>query len=115
MVVIENTPPAPATYDVVIVVESSANVGAYFDTLKASYILPAIEHFNGGPPEAVDYGCNYSCSLFSLVTYSADDHPPGLAASCTAPTTSAQEFIHRLDKIEYVSLFPHQLKIMIDL
>ena len=34
--------PSPV-YDVVVVVESSANVGAYFDTLKTSYILPALE------------------------------------------------------------------------
>ncbi|ELU05747.1 hypothetical protein CAPTEDRAFT_200045 [Capitella teleta] len=101
MVVIENNAPTPTTYDVVFVVESSANVGAYFETLKSSYILPAIEHFNGGPPEAVDYGCNYSCSLYTLVTYCADDHAPGLAASCSSPTTSAQEFIQRLDNIEF--------------
>jgi len=40
MVVFEGT----AVSDVVFVVEGTANVGAYFDGLKTSYILPTLEY-----------------------------------------------------------------------
>jgi len=40
MVVYDGT----AVSDVVFIVEGTANVGAYFDNLKTSYILPTLEY-----------------------------------------------------------------------
>lgn len=40
MVVYEGAPVS----DVVFVVEGTANVGAYFDSLKTAYILPTLEY-----------------------------------------------------------------------
>ena len=40
MVVFEGT----TVSDVVFIVEGTANVGAYFDGLKTSYILPTLEY-----------------------------------------------------------------------
>uniref|UniRef100_A0A3Q0R729 Mediator complex subunit 25 n=1 Tax=Amphilophus citrinellus TaxID=61819 RepID=A0A3Q0R729_AMPCI len=40
--------------DVVFVIEGTANLGPYFESLRKNYILPAIEYFNGGgqaPPQ----------------------------------------------------------------
>jgi hypothetical protein len=39
MVILEN----PPVYNVVFVVEGTANVGAYFESLKTTYILPSLE------------------------------------------------------------------------
>jgi Mediator complex subunit 25 von Willebrand factor type A len=39
MVILEN----PPVYNVVFIVEGTANVGAYFDSLKGAYILPTLE------------------------------------------------------------------------
>ncbi|CAM4618605.1 unnamed protein product [Lepidochelys kempii] len=36
--------------DVVFVIEGTANLGPYFESLRKHYLLPAIEYFNGGPP-----------------------------------------------------------------
>jgi len=33
-----------AVSDVVFIVEGTANVGAYFDSLKTAYILPTLEY-----------------------------------------------------------------------
>ena len=35
--------PVHNVYDVVFVIEGTANLGGYFDSIKASYILPALE------------------------------------------------------------------------
>ena len=40
MVVYDGT----AVSDVVFIVEGTANVGAYFDSLKTAYILPTLEY-----------------------------------------------------------------------
>uniref|UniRef100_A0A3Q0RD43 Mediator complex subunit 25 n=1 Tax=Amphilophus citrinellus TaxID=61819 RepID=A0A3Q0RD43_AMPCI len=42
--------------DVVFVIEGTANLGPYFESLRKNYILPAIEYFNGGPPAETDFG-----------------------------------------------------------
>ena len=39
MVILEN----PPVYNIIFIVEGTANVGAYFDHLKSAYILPALE------------------------------------------------------------------------
>ena len=50
------TNPTPIYY-VVFVVEAVVALCGYFDLIKTNYILPTLEHFNGGPPSEIDYGC----------------------------------------------------------
>lgn len=42
MVIAADTP-IPPVYDVVFVVEKTANLAAYLETLKSSYIVPTLE------------------------------------------------------------------------
>uniref|UniRef100_A0A8C3UZZ6 Mediator of RNA polymerase II transcription subunit 25 von Willebrand factor type A domain-containing protein n=1 Tax=Catharus ustulatus TaxID=91951 RepID=A0A8C3UZZ6_CATUS len=58
MVVSALEPPAPPAMvaDVVFVIEGTANLGPYFESLRKHYLLPAIEYFNGGPPQAPQSG-----------------------------------------------------------
>lgn len=51
----------PVTVDFVLVVESTANMVSHWESLKKSYICPAIQYFNGRQPSAVDYIGNVSC------------------------------------------------------
>uniref|UniRef100_A0A3B5MKT3 Mediator of RNA polymerase II transcription subunit 25 von Willebrand factor type A domain-containing protein n=1 Tax=Xiphophorus couchianus TaxID=32473 RepID=A0A3B5MKT3_9TELE len=52
-----STKPGPNhVADVVFVIEGTANLGPYFESLRKNYILPAIEYFNGGPPAETDFG-----------------------------------------------------------
>uniref|UniRef100_A0A8C9T784 Mediator of RNA polymerase II transcription subunit 25 n=1 Tax=Scleropages formosus TaxID=113540 RepID=A0A8C9T784_SCLFO len=46
--------------DVVFVIEGTANLGPYFESMRKHYILPAIEYFNGGPPAETDFGGDVS-------------------------------------------------------
>ncbi|XP_050411103.1 mediator of RNA polymerase II transcription subunit 25 isoform X2 [Patella vulgata] len=89
-------------YDVVFVVEDTANLAAYMETLKANYILPTLKYFNGGPPDSIDYGHDFSCSLYVLVTYNSGDSMSSLSANCTRPTTSIHEFTTWLDGTEFL-------------
>ncbi|XP_013382575.1 mediator of RNA polymerase II transcription subunit 25 isoform X3 [Lingula anatina] len=88
--------------DVVLVVEATANLGAYFDDLLKSYVLPTLEHFDGGPPSEIDYGFDYNCTLYSLVMFGAADCGPDPAARCRAPTTSTSELLSWIDGVQFV-------------
>jgi len=90
-------------YDVVFVVEGTANVGAYFDNLKSLYVVPTIEYFNGGQCEEIDYGCTANCTLYSLVTFHGSDRAPGSLSTCQEPMTSAFQFLQSLDRIDFSS------------
>jgi len=89
-------------YDVVFIVEGTASLGGYFDSLKSSYLTPTLEHFNGGPPEEIDYGCDYSCSLYSLVVYKAADCAPEPTVTIVPPTTSTHNFTETLNNISFL-------------
>jgi mediator of RNA polymerase II transcription subunit 25 len=92
-------------YNVVFIIEGSANVGAYFDNLKSSYIQPTLEYFNGGPPEEVDYGCVSNCTLYTLVTYYGSDRTPGQLSACLEPTTSIYQLLQSMEHIDFASGF----------
>ena len=89
-------------YDVVFVVEGTASLGGYFESLKSSYIDPMLEFFNGGPADEVDYGCDYSCSLYSLVVYRAADCAPEPAVIVVPPTTSIYQFRNAINNISFL-------------
>ncbi|XP_053384531.1 mediator of RNA polymerase II transcription subunit 25-like isoform X2 [Mercenaria mercenaria] len=97
MVALDKTPS-----DVVFVVEGTANLGAYIEDLKTNYILPTLEKFNGGPPDPIDYGDDYSCTLYNLVTFFSADIAPDSATRCSDLTTSTHQFLTWLDHVQFI-------------
>ncbi|XP_048473415.1 mediator of RNA polymerase II transcription subunit 25 isoform X3 [Rhincodon typus] len=88
--------------DVVFVIEGTANLGPYFESLRKHYILPAIEYFNGGPPAETDFGGDYGGTQYSLVVFNTVDCAPESYVQCHAPTSSAYEFVTWLDSIQFM-------------
>ncbi|KAH0626696.1 hypothetical protein JD844_001807 [Phrynosoma platyrhinos] len=88
--------------DVVFVIEGTANLGPYFESLRKNYLLPAIEYFNGGPPAETDFGGDYGGTQYSLVVFNTVDCAPESYVQCHAPTSSAYEFVTWLDSIQFV-------------
>eukprot|EP00079_Xenopus_tropicalis_P036946 XP_017950717.1 PREDICTED: mediator of RNA polymerase II transcription subunit 25 isoform X6 [Xenopus tropicalis] len=88
--------------DVVFVIEGTANLGPYFESLRKHYLLPAIEYFNGGPPAETDFGGDYGGTQYSLVVFNTVDCAPESYVQCHAPTSSAYEFVQWLDSIRFM-------------
>uniref|UniRef100_H3B103 Mediator of RNA polymerase II transcription subunit 25 n=1 Tax=Latimeria chalumnae TaxID=7897 RepID=H3B103_LATCH len=88
--------------DVVFVIEGTANLGPYFESLRKHYLLPAIEYFNGGPPAETDFGGDYGGTQYSLVVFNTVDCAPESYVQCHAPTSSAFEFVTWLDSIQFM-------------
>ncbi|XP_043915296.1 mediator of RNA polymerase II transcription subunit 25 isoform X2 [Protopterus annectens] len=88
--------------DVVFVIEGTANLGPYFESLREHYLLPAIEYFNGGPPAETDFGGDYGGTQYSLVVFNTVDCAPESYVQCHAPTSSAFEFVTWLDSIQFM-------------
>ncbi|KAL0197820.1 hypothetical protein M9458_006360, partial [Cirrhinus mrigala] len=85
--------------DVVFVIEGTANLGPYFESLRKNYILPTIEYFNGGPPAETDFGGDYGGTQYGLVVFNTVDCAPESYVQCHAPTSSAFEFVSWIDSI----------------
>uniref|UniRef100_A0AAY4DIY2 Mediator of RNA polymerase II transcription subunit 25 n=1 Tax=Denticeps clupeoides TaxID=299321 RepID=A0AAY4DIY2_9TELE len=88
--------------DVVFVIEGTANLGPYFESLRKNYILPAIEYFNGGPPAETDFGGDYGGTQYGLVVFNTVDCAPESYVQCYAPTSSAFEFVSWIDSIQFM-------------
>ncbi|KAK6466737.1 mediator of RNA polymerase II mRNAion subunit 25 isoform X1 [Huso huso] len=100
-----DTPTQPGTNlvaDVVFVIEGTANLGPYFESLRKHYILPAIEYFNGGPPAETDFGGDYGGTQYSLVVFNTVDCAPESYVQCHAPTSSAFEFVTWIDSMQFM-------------
>ncbi|KAI1884703.1 hypothetical protein AGOR_G00229150 [Albula goreensis] len=95
-------PGANQVADVVFVIEGTANLGPYFESLRKHYILPAIEYFNGGPPAETDFGGDYGGTQYSLVVFNTVDCAPESYVQCHAPTSSAFEFVTWIDSIQFM-------------
>ncbi|XP_071657272.1 mediator of RNA polymerase II transcription subunit 25 isoform X2 [Patagioenas fasciata] len=95
-------PPGAMVADVVFVIEGTANLGPYFESLRKHYLLPAIEYFNGGPPAETDFGGDFGGTQYSLVVFNTVDCAPESYVQCHAPTSSAYEFLTWLDSIQFV-------------
>nr|XP_020649649.1 mediator of RNA polymerase II transcription subunit 25 isoform X3 [Pogona vitticeps] len=96
------TQPMGMVADVVFLIEGTANLGPYFESLRKHYLLPAIEYFNGGPPAETDFGGDYGGTQYSLVVFNTVDCAPESYVQCYAPTSSAYEFVTWLDSIQFV-------------
>ncbi|XP_061568279.1 mediator of RNA polymerase II transcription subunit 25 isoform X2 [Cololabis saira] len=88
--------------DVVFVIEGTANLGPYFESLRKNYILPAIEYFNGGPPAETDFGGDYGGTQYGLVVFNTVDCAPESYVQCHAPTSSAFDFVSWIDSIQFM-------------
>ncbi|XP_073683017.1 mediator of RNA polymerase II transcription subunit 25 isoform X4 [Garra rufa] len=88
--------------DVVFVIEGTANLGPYFESLQKNYILPTIEYFNGGPPAETDFGGDYGGTQYGLVVFNTVDCAPESYVQCHAPTSSAFEFVSWIDSIQFM-------------
>ncbi|KAK7938764.1 hypothetical protein WMY93_002090 [Mugilogobius chulae] len=88
--------------DVVFVIEGTANLGPYFESLMKNYILPAIEYFNGGPPAETDFGGDYGGTQYGLVVFNTVDCAPESYVQCHAPTSSAFEFVSWINSIQFM-------------
>uniref|UniRef100_A0A8C2D540 Mediator of RNA polymerase II transcription subunit 25 n=1 Tax=Cyprinus carpio TaxID=7962 RepID=A0A8C2D540_CYPCA len=88
--------------DVVFVIEGTANLGPYFESLRNNYILPTIEYFNGGPPAETDFGGDYGGTQYGLVVFNTVDCAPESYVQCHAPTSSAFEFVSWIDSIQFM-------------
>uniref|UniRef100_H3C6C5 Mediator of RNA polymerase II transcription subunit 25 n=1 Tax=Tetraodon nigroviridis TaxID=99883 RepID=H3C6C5_TETNG len=89
-----NQPPSRETYqgaDGVGVIEGTANLGPYFESLRKNYILPAIEYGNGGPPAETEFGGDGRGGAYGLVVFNTVDCAPESYVQCHAPTSSAGE------------------------
>ncbi|XP_072299899.1 mediator of RNA polymerase II transcription subunit 25 [Eucyclogobius newberryi] len=88
--------------DVVFVIEGTANLGPYFESLMKNYVLPAIEYFNGGPPAETDFGGDYGGTQYGLVVFNTVDCAPESYVQCHAPTSSAFEFVSWINSIQFM-------------
>ena len=67
----------PPIHDVVLVMEDTAAAGPFIRELKHNYILPTLEHFNGGPlSNDVPWAALKCASSYSLVLFRASDCIP---------------------------------------
>ncbi|XP_027205076.2 uncharacterized protein LOC113798707 [Dermatophagoides pteronyssinus] len=96
--------------DVVFVIEATAHISPYVESLKTNYIIPTIEYFNGinggcNDDRFGDFGghLNYSSStIYGLVTFMSMDCRPDSASFCYAPTSNSNTFLQYLEKIQFI-------------
>lgn len=89
--------------DLVFVIEGTANMGAYLGELKANYIVPTLECFNGGPAEDKECGSELTSTLYALIVFMAADAAPEPSVTCgAAPTTSISKFLSWLDRVPFL-------------
>ena len=61
--------------------------------MKTNYLLPALEHFNGGPAQEVEFASLSCSSSFSLVPFRASDCMPDPPARLIGPFTSIRKVL----------------------
>ncbi|CAL1263811.1 unnamed protein product [Larinioides sclopetarius] len=88
--------------DVVFVIEGTANMSPYIESLKSNYILPTLEYFNGSPADDRDCGSDTNCTMYALVVFLAADCAPETSSTCFAPTASTHKFLSFLDKVKFI-------------
>ena len=98
--VILSTVPEPPLVDVVLLVEDTALGGLHLQELKTQYIIPALEHFNGGPASDLDFASLKCSSSFSVVPFYASDCLPLPPSKIVGPFTSTKKVLNVLDKLE---------------
>ena len=92
----------PPLVDVVLLIEDTAYSGLHLPELKTNYIIPALEHFNGGPASDLDFASLKCSSSFSLVPFYASDCLPDPPSKIIGPFTSIKKVLNILDKLKFV-------------
>ena len=88
--------------DVVFLVEGTSSCGAYMNELKANYIGPTVEYFNGGPVlEDRDCGSETFATLYSLVVYHSADRLPASLVDVYGPFRNPHKFLQLVEKLDY--------------
>ncbi|XP_064480426.1 mediator of RNA polymerase II transcription subunit 25-like isoform X12 [Ornithodoros turicata] len=88
--------------DVVFVVEGTANLSPYVESLKSNYIVPTLEYFNGGPVDDRDCGYDSNSTTYALVVFMAADCGMEPAATCNAPTTNVAKLLSWFDRVSFI-------------
>ena len=106
----------PPINDVIYVVEDSVNLSAFFDDLLSTYLVKALEHFNGGSHTSVERAwASIECSTtFTLVLVKSTDFRPDLITTFRGPFTSAKRFFNALENISFVGKKSQNLQIGYD-
>ena len=100
--VVLNTVQEPPIVDVVLLIEDTALGGFGFSEIKNNYIVPTLEHFNGGPASSdLDFASLSCSSSFSVVPFHASDCLPLPPSSIIGPYTSVKRIISVLDKLPF--------------
>ena len=98
MVVLTSDPPI---VDVVLLIEDTA-LGSYnLPEIKSNYIIPTLEHFNGGPASDLDFASLKCSSSFSVVPFYASDCLPLPPSKILGPFTSIKKVMSAFDKLQF--------------
>jgi len=100
MVVLANNADPPIV-DVVLVIEDTALGSTGMADLKTHYILPTLEHFNGGPPSELEFASLECSSSFTVVPFYASDCLPAPPSKILGPFTSIRKAITVFDKLKF--------------
>ena len=88
--------------DIVFLVEGTSSCGAYLNEIKANYVVPTVEYFNGGAVgEDKDCGSESFATLYSLVVYHSSDAQPAPYTDCYGPFRNPQKFLQLFDKLDF--------------
>jgi len=88
--------------DVVFLVEGTSACCAYLQEIKAGYVVPTVEYFNGGPiSEDKDCGSETFATLYSLVVYRSSDSLPASTVECYGPFRNPHKFLQLFDKLDF--------------
>jgi len=91
----------PPIVDVVLVIEDTALGSTSMADLKSHYILPTLEHFNGGPVSDLEFASLNCSSSFSVVPFYASDCLPSPPAKIMGPFTSIKKILTVFDRLEF--------------
>eukprot|EP00090_Calanus_glacialis_P022952 TRINITY_DN3531_c1_g1_i1.p1 TRINITY_DN3531_c1_g1~~TRINITY_DN3531_c1_g1_i1.p1 ORF type:complete len:824 (+),score=378.63 TRINITY_DN3531_c1_g1_i1:164-2635(+) len=100
MVVMVNSADPPIV-DVVLVIEDTALGSTSMADLKTHYILPTLEHFNGGPVSELEFASLNCSSSFTVVPFYASDCLPSPPAKIMGPFTSIKKILTVFDRLEF--------------
>jgi len=91
----------PPIVDVVLVIEDTALGSTSMADLKTHYILPTLEHFNGGPVSELEFASIECSSSFTVVPFYASDCLPCPPAKILGPFTSIRKVLTVFDKLKF--------------
>jgi len=100
MVVMVNNADPPIV-DVVLVIEDTALGSTSMADIKTHYILPTLEHFNGGPVSDLEFASIECSSSFTVVPFYASDCLPCPPSKILGPFTSIRKVLTVFDKLKF--------------